>query len=87
MAHRILEQQSAIGCVLSSDWKTRHLIPTCQDVEVLEALNKTLTSQTEFTHALSGEQHVSASSVKLVLHLFETLLAVQEPDTDLTESI
>jgi len=87
MIHRVLEQQTAIGRVLSCDRKARHLIPTWQDIEVLEAINKTLTPLADFTDALSGEHYVSVSSVKPVLHLFETLMAVQEDDTDLTKSI
>ncbi|XP_039472730.1 E3 SUMO-protein ligase ZBED1-like [Oreochromis aureus] len=84
----VLEQLPAISHVLSSDRKARHLVPTWQDVEVLEALNKTLSPLTDFTDALSGEQYVSISSVKPVLHLFETsVVAVQEDDLDLTRSI
>lgn len=88
MVQRVLEQLPAISHVLSSDRKARHLVPTWQDVEVLEALNKTLSPLTDFTDALSGEQNVSISSVKPVLHLFETsVVAVQEDDLDLTRSI
>lgn len=87
MVQRVLEQLPAISHVLSSDRKTRHLVPTWQDVEVLEALNKTLSPLTDFTDALSGEQYVNIS-VKPVLHLFETsVVAVQEDDLDLTRSI
>lgn len=78
MVQRVLEQLPAISHVLSSDRKARHLVPTWQHVEVLEALNKTLSPLTDFTDALSGEQYVSISSVKPVLHLFETsVVAVQ----------
>ncbi|KAL2085940.1 hypothetical protein ACEWY4_019260 [Coilia grayii] len=88
MVHRILEQLPAISHVLSLDRKVRHLIPTWQDVEILEAINNTLTPLADFTDALSGEQHVSISSVKPVLYLFETsVLAVQEDDTDFTKSL
>ncbi len=87
MVQRILEQQTAIGHVLSSDRKARHLTPTWQDIEVLEVVNKTLTPLADFTDALSGEHYVTISSVKPVLHLFETMMAVQEDDTDLARSI
>ncbi|XP_073708964.1 E3 SUMO-protein ligase ZBED1-like [Garra rufa] len=87
MVQRVLEQQTAIGHVLSSDRKARHLTPTWQDIEVLEVINKTLTPLADFTDALSGEQYVTSSSVKPVLHLFETMMAVQEDDTDLARSI
>ncbi|XP_016418472.1 uncharacterized protein LOC107748254 isoform X3 [Sinocyclocheilus rhinocerous] len=58
MIARVLEQQSAISCVLSADRKARHLVPTWQDVEVLEAVNNSLSPLAEFTDALSGEQYV-----------------------------
>ncbi|XP_061584717.1 E3 SUMO-protein ligase ZBED1-like [Cololabis saira] len=88
MIQRVLEQLPAISHVLSSDRKARHLIPTWQDVEVLEAINNALSPLTDFTDALSGEQYVSVSSVKPVLHLFETsVVAMQEDDSDLTRSI
>lgn len=34
MIERVLEQQGALAKVLSSDKKTRHLVPTWQDIEV-----------------------------------------------------
>ncbi|XP_073488853.1 E3 SUMO-protein ligase ZBED1-like [Aquarana catesbeiana] len=84
MVRRILEQQAAITHVLSSDCKARHLFPTWQDREVLEAVDKTLTPLADFTDALSGEQYVSVSSVKPALHLFQSsVLAVKEEDSDL----
>ncbi len=80
MVRRILEQ--------SSDRKARHLLPTCQDLEVLEAVDKTLTPLADFTDALSGEQYVSVSSVKPPLHLFQSsVLAVKEDDSDLIRTI
>lgn len=63
MVERILEQHKAIQQVLSEDKKHRHLIPTWQDVEVLESVNKALGPLLEFTDALSGEQQVTVSYV------------------------
>lgn len=48
MVQRILEQLPAISHVLSPDRKARHLIPLWQDVEVLEGINKTITSLADF---------------------------------------
>lgn len=63
----------------------RYLIPTWQNIDVLEAISKSLSPLVEFTDALSGEKYVSVSFVKPVLHLFNTsILAVEEEDTDLT---
>ncbi|KAK0156302.1 Zinc finger BED domain-containing protein 1 [Merluccius polli] len=88
MIGRVLEQQKAIAEVLFNDTKTRHLTPSWQDIDVLEAINKSLSPLIEFTDALSGEQYVSVSFVKPTLHLFNTsILAVQENDTDLAKCI
>lgn len=81
LVQRILEQQTAIGYVLSSDRKARHLTPTWQDIEALEVINKTLTPLADFTDSISGEQYISISTVKPILHLFETMMAVQESYT------
>ena len=59
MTERILEQQKAVAQVLSNDRKLRHLTLSWQDVDVLEAVNKSLSPLVEFTDALSGEKYVS----------------------------
>ncbi|XP_074543295.1 E3 SUMO-protein ligase ZBED1-like [Halichoeres trimaculatus] len=88
MVERVLEQQPAIHRVLSSDRKTRHLLPSWQDLEVLESVNKALSPFQEFTDALSDENHVSISYLRPVLHLFNTsMLAEKGGDTDLTKSL
>jgi len=88
MIERVLEQQQAISQVLASDKKTRHLVLTWQDLEVLESVHKALKPLLEFTDALSGEDYVTVSYVKPVLHLFHSsILAIQEDDTALTQSI
>ncbi|XP_048037844.1 E3 SUMO-protein ligase ZBED1-like [Megalobrama amblycephala] len=88
MIERVLEQEQAISQVLAADKKTRHLVLTWQDLEVLESVHKALKPLLEFTDALSGESYVTVSYVKPVLHLFQSsLLARQENDTPLTQSI
>lgn len=88
MIERVLEQEQAISQVLAADKKTRHLLLTWQDLEVLESVHKALKPLLEFTDALSGESYVTVSYVKPVLHLFQTsLLAHQEDDSPLTQSI
>ncbi|XP_041841996.1 E3 SUMO-protein ligase ZBED1-like [Melanotaenia boesemani] len=88
MIARVLEQQRAISQVLSSDRKSRHLIPTWQDTDVLEAINKALQPLIEFTDALSSEKYVSISFVKPVLHLFSSsILNVSNDAADLTNTI
>ncbi|KAL2081527.1 hypothetical protein ACEWY4_023380 [Coilia grayii] len=88
MIDRILEQQKAIAQVLSNDRKLRHLIPSWQDIDVLEAVIKSLSPLVEFTDALSGEKYVSVSLVKPTLHLFNnSILEDQEDDTQLAKTI
>ncbi|KAJ8263828.1 hypothetical protein GJAV_G00141760 [Gymnothorax javanicus] len=88
MMERVLEQDRALAKVLSGDKKTRHLVPTWQDLKVLEAVQKVLKPLQEFTDALSGEEYVTLSYVKPVLHLFnESLLACEEGDGELCKSI
>lgn len=88
MIEWVLEQEQAISQVLAADKKTRHLVLTWQDLEVLESVHKALKPLLEFTDALSGESYVTVSYVKPVLHLFQSsLLARQENDTPLTQSI
>ncbi|XP_051959033.1 uncharacterized protein LOC127626931 [Xyrauchen texanus] len=87
MIDRVLEQQKAIAQVLSSDRKLRHLTLSWQDIDVLEAIKKSLSPLVEFTDALSGEKYVSVSFLKPNLHLFSnSILEVQEDDADLAKS-
>lgn len=88
MIERVLEQQRALSDVLSADRKSRHLVPTWQDLDILESVNQALQPLQEFTDALSSESYVSVSYVKPVLHLMKTsVLAEKEEDSDLTKSI
>lgn len=67
MIEQVLQQQRAISQVLASDKKTRHLVLTWQDLEVLKSVHKALKPLVEFTDALSGEDYVTVSFVKPVL--------------------
>ncbi|MBN3297773.1 ZBED1 protein, partial [Amia calva] len=85
---RVLEQQRDISDVLSADRKSRHLVPSWQDLDVLESINQALQPLQEFTDALSGESYVCVLYVKPILHLMNTsVLAAKEEDSDLTKSI
>ena len=55
MKSRVLEQQKAIYVVLNDDRKYRHLIPSWQDVDVLESLEAALGPLADFTDMLSAE--------------------------------
>ncbi|XDV18076.1 hypothetical protein PO909_023848 [Leuciscus waleckii] len=72
----------------SRDQKSRHLLPTWQDIDVLEAITKALKPLQDFTDALSGEEYVSVSYVKPVLHLLNTnILKPEEDKAGLCEDI
>ncbi len=87
MVARVLEQAPAIRRVLD-ERRSQHLIPTWQDIEVLESVNAALKKVTDFTDALSSEKTVTASSVKPVLRLLsEDLLLPTEEDTELTRNL
>ena len=88
MLLRILEQESAISAVLSADRKCSHLIPTWQDTEVLEAIDKALTPMANLTDLLSGEKYISISAIKPVLsHISTEALAESNDNTTLTKDI
>lgn len=68
--------------------KVWHLLPSWQDLEVLESVNKALSPLQDFTDALPGERYVSISCVKPDLHLLNiSVLAEDKADTDLTKSL
>ena len=86
MIQRVLEQENSLSPVLRA--KTRHLVPTWQDTDVLESVSKTFSPLLEFTDVLPGEQYVSVSYIKPVLHLFNsTVLAAADDDTELTKDM
>ncbi|KAM4592381.1 E3 SUMO-protein ligase ZBED1-like [Odontesthes bonariensis] len=88
MIERVLEQESAISQVLKADKKTRQLAPSWQDIEVMESVKKALGPLRDFTDALSGEDYVSVSYVKPVLHLLKAnLLEQNEEDIELTNTM
>ncbi len=72
MVASVIEQHKAISQVLTAVKKKRNLVPTWQDIDVLESINDALKPLLEFTDSLSGEYYVSVSYLKPVLHLFKT---------------
>jgi hypothetical protein len=88
MVARVLEQEPAIRQVLSSDRKTAHLIPTWQDMNVLESLNKALSPLADLTDIISGEDYVTISTLKpLMHHITKEALSIKDDDTQLTKDI
>lgn len=85
---RILEQEQAIRSVLSADRRTTHLIPTWQDVEVLQSIAAGLDPLASLTDLLSGEKYVTISAVLPLLHLIKNdLLKKKDSDSTLTSDI
>ena len=72
MIDRILEQEACIRQVLTVERKNAHLIPTWQDLDVLESMKAALGQLDNFTDMLSGEQKVTVSAIKPVFHILKT---------------
>ena len=88
MVSQLLEQEPAVRAVLGTDRKTSHLIPTWQDIDVLESIAKALSPISGLTDFLSGENHVTVLSILPVMHnLKAKVLLPTEEDTTLTKKI
>ena len=88
MISRVLEQEKAIRKVLGGDRKSSDLVPTWQDLDVLESLNAALTPLSDFTDMLSAEDCVSVSAVLPVLKtLHNNVCNISDDDTSLTSDI
>ena len=88
MISRILEQEEAIRCALSSDRKTISLNLTWQDKDVLESMDNVLFQLLSLTDILSGENYITISSVLPMNELLKnTLLKDSDDDTELTRTL
>ena len=87
MISQVLEQEKALRQVSFVDRKTAHLVPTWQDLEVLESINRALAPLADFT-LLSGEKYVTFSALlPLLKHIIDDILCEDEEDTTLTPDI
>ena len=89
MAERILERAAAIKRVFAND-RSRRPLPnlTWQDEAVLEAVNKALKPLSDFTDILSGENHVTVSSLLPTLQLLkDNVLKEDDDDVRMTSVI
>ena len=88
MIDRIIEQQDAIRIVLSGDRTASHLMLSWQDLDVLASVSTVLHPLHQMTDLLSGEQYVTVSVVKPLLHyIFSKLLVEKEEDTSLSKEM
>ena len=69
MISQVLEQEKAIRKVLGGDRKTSHLVPTWQDLDVLQSINAALNPLDDFTDMLSAKGNVSVSAILPVLKI------------------
>ncbi len=84
MISRVLANKKAIRRVLGNDKDTPHLVPSWQDVEVLECINNALSPLKAFTDILSASKYVTISVLKPILHRLSTVeLAGQDSDPPL----
>lgn len=88
MVSRILEQEESIRTVLGADRKTSHLVPTWQDLDVLQSLHQSLSPLLNLTDILSGEEYVTVSAILPLMNLIDNnFLKETEEDTQLTKDI
>ena len=87
MVSQLLEQEPAVRVVLGADRKTSHLIPTWKDIDVLESIAKALSPISDLTNFLSGENHVTVSSILPILHNLKAKVLPKKEDTTLTKDI
>ena len=84
--NRIMEQQEPIRIVLASDRRIAHLVPTWQDMDVLESVVAVLSPLREFTDLLAGEKKVTVSAIlPLLCHIQNTVLANKPGESNLTK--
>ncbi|XP_067939634.1 zinc finger BED domain-containing protein 4-like [Watersipora subatra] len=86
MMNNFLEQECAVGKVLSAD-KNTHLIPTGEDLATLEAIRSAIKHVASFTDTLLGEDPVKKSLVQPTVMLFNKLLVPEEGCVALTRQI
>ena len=74
--------------ILNSDCGTSHIVPTWQDLDVLQTIDSAISSLSSLTGIPSGERYVTVSAVLLMLHILDTdLLKGDITDIELTKDI
>ena len=88
MIKRIVEQQDAISVVLGQDRKTSHLLPTWQDLDVLQSILKAIEGFKDLTDLLSGEKRITCSAIKPLIKVINDKIVIpQDDDSALTLEI
>ena len=88
MIERIVEQQDAIRVVLGQDRKTSHLLPTWQDLDVLQSILKAIEGFKDLTDLLSREKRITCSAIKPLIKVINDKIVIpQDDDSSLTLEI
>ena len=88
MVKRIVEQQDAVRVVLGQNRRVSHLVPTWQDLDVLQSVLEALKGFDKLTDLLSGEKRVTCSAIKPLIKLIgDKYVFPEESDTELTLEI
>lgn len=88
MVSRVVEQQQSICAVLAGDRKNWHRMPSANEFTILEAIVEVFKPLSVCTDALSGEDHVTISAVRPLLHhLLENVLKVESGSNGLVSEL
>lgn len=87
MIKRVLENEQVLRNVLGEDPTDKQCIPSRQQFDVMESVQKALSPISELTDLLSGENYVTVSStIPIIQHLID-ICSPTEDDTLLTNKI
>ena len=88
MVSKILEQKEAICLVLIADRSASNIVPTWQDLDVMQAIDRAISPLSTLTDILPGEKYVAISAVLSMLLILKTdLLKEKYTDTPHTKDI
>ena len=73
--------------VLSMDQKTTHLMPTWQDIDMLQSIHEALSPLSDLTDILSGEDYVTVSAILPLMNLLNSKFLKEKEDAQLTADI
>ena len=88
MVERIVVQLDATRVVLGQDRKTSHLVPTWQDLDVLQSVLKAIEGFKDLTDLMSGEKQITCSAIKPLIKVINDKIVIpQDDDSELSLEI